>query len=566
MALHGGLPIRDFILTHGLYDEVLGPLIAFRLFGESLASDRLLGLLIAPLAYVAAIVYLWKVFPTPQWRFIGLVAFALYPLLIVPRHIPVFLGLGYLSAWAYDGRPRVLFYAGGIMGVASIFSTLDQAVLLGVTGLLFPALRTAEVSAFRRTGVRTCVSSMWASFIAIARPLYGGLFVGLLPFLCYLVLTGVTFTFVDDILRRMEMERYAFPVASPYKSFPPFSLTTAIWYVVPTFYGALCVFISFRVFRWKDEGWACIWPTLLFGILSFWYAMRQYVYWKLAMVSFPFIVCSVYVLYVAMSQHRNRGVQYEETSGFFGTRLLAVFSLGAMSAVLIASLVRDWTPKQTLPSVIFPILALIIMGLSLYSLKRGQNDRKVNPRWMVVACTLMAVIVSAWFCNDAKPQLVGVLLKKPKLIGDLTHLYTSFRETGGKLNREVPKYVEDEVLTYVRTTSHSGREVVILATGAGVYYFLADSTPPNRFPEIFHAQVDASISDVIAGLVRAKPDILVSCDYDGRMITGWPIRPLLAQFISTYYVDSGKRLNNKMRGAACPFTVLIHQGMAAKDQ
>ena len=116
IVLSGGLPIRDVYTPHGLFPEVIRPLVAFWLFGESLASDRLMGLLLEPLAYLAAAFYVWRLFTTPFWRVGGLVSFALFPLLILSRHIAVFLTLAVLSGWVRDGDPRRLFRAGLIAG------------------------------------------------------------------------------------------------------------------------------------------------------------------------------------------------------------------------------------------------------------------------------------------------------------------------------------------------------------------------------------------------------------------------------------------------------------------
>src|SRR5262249_47002662 len=110
IVMDGGLPIRDVYLPHGLFPEVIRPMVAFWMFGESLAADRIVGILIEPVTYVAAVFYVWKVFPTNAWRLVGLLGVGLYSLLLTPRHIPVFLSLGLLTAWTYCRRPGYLWW------------------------------------------------------------------------------------------------------------------------------------------------------------------------------------------------------------------------------------------------------------------------------------------------------------------------------------------------------------------------------------------------------------------------------------------------------------------------
>ncbi|MBM4125667.1 MAG: hypothetical protein FJ246_12085, partial [Nitrospira sp.] len=174
-VLDGGLPIRDVYLPHGLFPEVIRPLLAFLVFGESLAADRLMGLLIQPLAYVAAAYYVWGVFPTLFWRVTALIGCALYPLLLLPRHIVVFLALGLLTSWAKDQTRWKLFGAGCIAGLGFVGSTVDQAVFLLVTLLLVPFAMVVEHVALRRGGVanESCnATSKWAVGVEVAGPLW----------------------------------------------------------------------------------------------------------------------------------------------------------------------------------------------------------------------------------------------------------------------------------------------------------------------------------------------------------------------------------------------------------
>ena len=557
-VLDGGLPFRDVYLPHGLFPEVIRPLLAFQMFGESLAADRLVGLLIEPLAYVAAVFYLWRLFPTPGWRIAGMVAFALYPLLIIPRHIAVFVALGLLTAWVYEQRSGYLFAAGLAAGLGYVVSTFDQATFLLATVLLFPFMMTAERVMTASAGTVASGSdeiSLRTTFPRTALPLFGGLSLGLLPFLGYMGLTGTGSLFVRDMVNRIEADAYALSHVWGQQSLPPLNGEHMTWYAVPMLYLVMAVFILVRVRFFGDRYWTTVLPTLLFGIVSFTYATRQYTYWKLAVVSFPFLVCCAYVLYVASTQWTSR-----RSDGRMPVRDMTLLGLSGafMVVLLVQAVTHGWNPKQVAPRFLFPGMALLILSV-VASVAAG---RVIPHRWrdsLVLGCPMAALILAVWFYNDAKPQVLSAQLKKPKLVSDLSQLVTSTVKAGVGLTREHPVFVQDEVVSYLKTASQEKRRVVILAVGAGVYYFHAGVSPPNRFPEVEITLADAWAQEVVEGLDRTLAVLLVACDDRGHKVTGWPMRTTLSRFIDDNYIDSGRRLRSKMLGESCPFEVWVHR-------
>jgi hypothetical protein len=468
VILDGGLPLRDVYLPHGLFDEAIRPLLAFSIFGESLAADRLVGLMLEPLAYVAAAVYVWNLFRAPAWRIVGLAGFALYPLLLVPRHIAVFLMLSLLTAWVYERRPALLFWAGLVSGLATVFSTFDQAAFLFATALLFPVVLMAERVmrehgvAGRNTGPGFAAT---ATLFQMVRPLLTGLSLGLIPLLGYMGLTGTISTFLSDVISRGQADAYAFTHVWGHQSVPPLTTAYMIWYAIPALYIILAVTIIVRVYYWGDRYWTAVWPTLLFGILSFVYAVRAYTYWKLAVVSFPFIVSVVYILYairtMSMEKRQARGL----TGMSAGDILLVGLSAMSMIILLVHTFTRDWNIKQVAPRFLFPALALAILAAAVLAFAG-----LIRRRWhgvVVVACPLAALIVAVWFYNDAKPQLLSAQLKKPRLVSDGIRLVDVMATAEGRLTRDDPPYVRDETLTYMRAAAREHRPVVMLAPGAG---------------------------------------------------------------------------------------------------
>lgn len=547
MVLDGGLPFRDVYLTHGLFSNVLRPLIAFSMFGESVAADRLFGLLIEPAAYMAAAFYLWKVFPTVAWRIVGLVGFGLYPLHLEPRHVIVLLTLGFLTAWTYERRKVLLVVAGILSGMAFVGSTLDHAAFLLGTVLAFPVVLLIEAKLLQAPAVYEVTPSVATTMKEVVLPLVGGVVLGLSPFLGFLVLTGTSGAFLNDTIQRI-----LFDTVVKRDPYPALSFMNAMWYVVPTFYVIVSATVMVRLRVWREQQWTPIYPTLLFGILSFGYAMRGCcaVYGKLAIVSFPFVVGLIYVLF-AMSDARQH-----EPSSSHGGQLVLFLSAAWTIGILVHALSREWTVKQFIPRILFPILAVLLLIVTVAAMTEW-GRRHGWARGLIVACPLAAVILGACFYHDAKPHLLSAQLKKPRLVKDLTRLVRSMPPNTGRLTREQPLYVQDELLSYLETASRRQARVVILATGAGVYYFLANASPPNRFPEVYHAQVDRSALEVVHGLERTGAEVLMACTDHGQAITGWPMNSHLSRFIVDRYVDSGQRLHSELLGPGCPFEVWV---------
>lgn len=552
VILSGGLPIRDVYLPHGFMPEVVRPLLAFWLFGASLASDRLAGLLLAPLPYVAAAFYLWRLFSSQFWRAVGLASFALYPLLLLPRHAMVLWTLGFLTSWARQPQRRLLMAAGFLSGLAFVFSTIEQAMFLLATVLLIPFVVSLERrGSGQAAGTRR---TAFATLLEIGTPLYGALAVGMLPFLAYLVLTGTMSVFVSDLFRRAEADAFAFTHVWKHESFPHFTPGNAIWYVIPLFYVALSALIAIRIRR-GDRSWTAVLPTVLFGIVSFMYAVRQFTYWKLAVVSFPFIAGVIYVLAVIEKDWAERS-EIPHALRSASVPMVSGLTAALMLVLLVLALLRDWTPKQIIPQVLFPALALTVLASgAMAAWGRVRIDRR---RKLALVSVAAALVLSVWFYNDAKPQIVAAQLKKPKFVSETGRLVSDWVQAGGRLSREQPQYVHDEVLAYLVAQRQKGRPVVLLASGAGVYYFYAGVAPPNRFPHVEQATAEAWAEEVIQGLDRTSAELLVSCRDPGRTVTGWPMHPRMVEYIAANYADNGRRLQSQLTGQDCPFSVWTH--------
>lgn len=558
MALAGGLPFRDVSIPHGLFPEMIRPLVAFRLLGESIAVDRVAGILLAPLAHVAAVFYLWQLFRSRWWRVVALMAFALYPLLLEPRHIPVFFALAFLTTGVRDLDPRRMFWGGTLCGLGFVLSTFDQAVFLCGMGVTLSLLFLSRVLPVVRPAAGAGVPgrSSGHGHLRAGGSLLAGLCLGLIPFLGYLATHGLVLDFLEDLRRRAEWEKFIAPIVWPGQAFPALpggGPESAIWYVMPLFYLGFIAWLFVTRRSTKESAAQAIWPTLIFGVLSFGYAIRQYGYWKLAVVSFPFVAGAVFWLSLLDQEARSHVAPKAVTMLLVGALFIAL-------AVLVGSLVRAWSPKQIWPRFMFPALAV---GIGAWSASLMMGNIAVT-RWrsrLVLLCPLVAFVVGIWFFNNAKPQILHVLLKKPQTIREVMSLSSQWRQARGGFSRDTPPMFNDDTLSYVKAARQEERPVLILAVGAGVYYFQAAVRPPGRYPHIEQAMSQASVEEIIGGLERTRAELLVACGDDGQRMTGWPMHPLFRDYVTSRYVDSGRRLRSLALGEGCLFSVWIHREM-----
>jgi hypothetical protein len=61
-ALRGAIPYKDVYLQHGLFYNFFRPLLAAKLFGPTLAADRLLGSILDPLGHVGFYLFALQIF------------------------------------------------------------------------------------------------------------------------------------------------------------------------------------------------------------------------------------------------------------------------------------------------------------------------------------------------------------------------------------------------------------------------------------------------------------------------------------------------------------------------
>jgi hypothetical protein len=261
-ALRGGeLPFRDIYVPHGLGEDIIKPLMACRLFGESVESLRRLGQnsyvyrgWLPPLGMAATIlagaVLLRRRTP------VALLALMLLTCLyeISDRQILGFLAVAALAGFLQSRRRAWLFGAGVFIGLAGLYS-LEVGLYVAVAAGVWIAL---DAGCRGASGESRCRQVCAAGLAMI-----GGLAAVLLPFLAWCVWHGI----VGDMLRNVHMQ--LFLRGELYPSFYPgldwraaeplFSNlrvaggTALVFYVIPALYacglmvGLLCRRLGARI-------------------------------------------------------------------------------------------------------------------------------------------------------------------------------------------------------------------------------------------------------------------------------------------------------------------------------
>ncbi|HVP12744.1 MAG TPA: hypothetical protein VMV94_16335, partial [Phycisphaerae bacterium] len=200
----GKLPFRDVFVQHGLGENVIKPVVACRLFGESVESLRRLGEnsyiyrgYLPPLGLLATMLAATAILRHP-----GIVAGTGLVLLtclyeISDRQIFGFLSVACLGMFIFSRRTWWLAAAGILCALAALYS-LEVGTYVAAAGLAWialdsrPGMGGSSASELGRRG---------ASFA-------GGLLIGFAPFLAWCLGHGILHDFGHNVYIQVFMRRY----------------------------------------------------------------------------------------------------------------------------------------------------------------------------------------------------------------------------------------------------------------------------------------------------------------------------------------------------------------------
>lgn len=239
--LAGGLPYRDVYVPHGLGEDILKPLAARWLFGDSVASLRMLGQnnyiyrgLLPPLGAVSVVLAAAAITRSMAAAGIAaaLVAIGLYE--VSERHVLGMLSIACLAMFMHARRDRSLLSAGLLASLAALYS-LEVGLYAMAVGLAWIPL-DAWIQATSKRKV--------FAFI-------GGISIGLALFLAWVawhgILPNVWANTAMQLFQRKELYPVSYPVVS-WMSDQPFvdnlkvaGGTLLLFYVTPLSYGVAAV-------------------------------------------------------------------------------------------------------------------------------------------------------------------------------------------------------------------------------------------------------------------------------------------------------------------------------------
>lgn len=207
--LAGGLPYRDVYVPHGLGEDVLKPLAARKLFGDSVASLRRLGQnnyvyrgLLPPLGALSIVLAAWVITRSGIAAGIAcaLVALGLYE--VSERHVFGMLSVASLAMFMHVRRDRWLVVAGLLAALAGLYS-LEVGLYALAIGSAWIPLNAWIQSSSRRTVLR--------NLLAFA----AGFLIGAAPFFAWAAWHGIIPNFWANVAMQLFQRKELYPVGYP---------------------------------------------------------------------------------------------------------------------------------------------------------------------------------------------------------------------------------------------------------------------------------------------------------------------------------------------------------------
>lgn len=294
----GGLPFRDYFVQHGLGEDVLKPVAAFKLWGESVASLRRLGQNTyvyrgyLPALGAAAVVFAGCVLVGGGWSAAVPFAFVVAGLYEVSeRPMLGFMAVAALGAYIGGGRRVWLFVAGCSTGLAALYS-LEVGVATGAAATLWILTDRFVVS---REG-----TGRWKPRIIALALFFGGLGMGLAPVLFWCHIKGIVPDLLSNIslqlFRRSELWDAKYPLPawraseSVIDNVHVLTGIFSLFYLIPVTYGLGIVLVLFPRGRPISRSSSATLLSALFGACFWASVIGRPDLWHLAYAIGPFFL------------------------------------------------------------------------------------------------------------------------------------------------------------------------------------------------------------------------------------------------------------------------------------
>jgi len=489
----GKIPYRDIYLQHGLFHNAYRPLLAAKLFGPTLAADRMLGHILDPLRYIAFYILGLQIFRSRLFALLSIWVIAsgkTYDLsrrAISTRHALGIISIAMLSSYmlshrrsATQGRFHLRIILAGIFAALNVFYSVEMGLYTLAAGGLFLLL----FSTAPREKIRDRFFPLLSYVI--------GAFIAFLPFVLYFSFHGA----IDDLFRNFFAQcRYHIPIWG--LRFPPlfaelskieslqslkaFVLSgTFKWYFPILIYLITLTYLVFQRFKgqfWKPVSNAILLLLVITGIMFFRTPLGRSDGWHLYGISFAWLIC--------------------------------IFLIESLSTRMW----KDLLNPDLLPAAVWRLILVLTFAwffLSSYNLVGTIRDR-------LVTMTGYRNIE-----RDVEPSLE--------------------RAGGIKLPAEQASQIK-AVVDYIRNNT-TPDETIFDFSSQGAYYFFADRPMASKYHQVCYAATEAMQKEVIADLERHKTKLVIFTTGSGfDRIDGVPSverHPLIAEYLKEKYPESVK--------------------------
>jgi hypothetical protein len=488
--LRGKIPYRDVYIQHGLFQNAYKPLIASKLFGISIASDRLFNKFIEPLAYVFVYILGRQLFKTRIAALALVIIFCGKNAWISDRYVLSFLALTFLAA--YIKKMPTMPTMPTLKNIKNLFRpfahspfahspTLPLNLLITASGF-FTSLSIFYSLDIGLYTLATCGAMMIllafgnrifnVGIVGIVGIFFLGSFLGFVPFGIYFLVNGA----LDDLLKNSFIQGYyqlqiwglPFPSIKPHlDKFLSIEGIRALirnnilaWYLPIGFYLAMASVLLIKGIskRFRTEDWLML-IALLAGIISFRSALGRSDIHHLEYAMPYFWICYTMVM--------ERFGLY--AYGGMKTQLSQLKPLNKPNFSFIVGIVG-----------ILGILVLFVGYLIIFHNPINGMISKLQP-WI-------------------HPQSIQAA---PENLVAFDH------ERSGGIKISLQQ--RDEILNTIAYIQQNTRpsETIFDFSNQGGYYFFANRPSPTKYHQISYASTKRMQLKVIADLERHKPKLVI---------------------------------------------------------
>jgi len=534
-ALRGGIPYRDVYIQHGLFYNFYRPLLASKLFGVSLASDRLLGGIIDPLGHVGFYLFALQIFKSKLSAFLLLWVMssgvseefvywsASRRMVYTPgRLAPAYFCLAVMASYvnkrynlsenikspslklSFPRKQESIPFVAGILACIAIFNSLEIGLYVTASCILFLILFTTYPQVESCKVIKNIINRITPliSFIV-------GVLTILIPISIYFAIHGA---FDDMIINSYIQTRYQgtiwglrFPPLYPeiakiksIESAKAFVISgTFKWYLPILIYLITATYLAYQIIRlrlWKVQSNIKLLLLLVPGIIFFRTMLGRSDSTHLYGMAFAWMIGMFFVESLFINIMKELKTDFRLSVTWHSHNAISTLS----------------HPISVITLRAFVIIVLFWYAISVY-----------NP---IDTARNLSAIISGY---GQVPRYVDPPLER---IGRMV------------IPAEQANQIK-AVVDYIQKNTRPDETIFDFSNQAG-YYFFADRPSATRYHQVCYASTDPLQLEVIEGLERHKTKLIIFSNsswmdsIDG--VSNLDRHKLIAQYIKDNYIESTK--------------------------